>query len=342
MRYLKLIIIGALLLLTGCFALPVEDPPLPPPIAQQAEARVLRTVPVTRGDVIRDTSLTANYVPARENRLTFTIAGLRFRGVYVASGDFVYEGEIIASLYWPEIESRLEATARQKEWLELSLSQLERRHQLARRQGTADNAHYRAERARILGELDLIESELDFLNRENERRYLRATMDGTVSRVLFFNEEMVSSTTMVVAVIVDQTYSVFAARVTTFEEHMWVGRYLEMTIGEEIYTVVIIDPDEYGIQREAGFLAESYFIIVDDAPVFAGRVTGSIDVILDISEDALYLPARAVHFASDRVFVYVIDDETGIRVLRDVEVGIRGNQTYEIISGLEEGELVVV
>jgi len=342
MRYLKLTIVFALLLLTGCFVLPTEDTPLPPPLAAIPEAQTLRTVTVNRGDVINDISVTANYVPAIEMRHVFSVGDLRFRGIYVAVGDYVEEGDILASLYWPEIEAQLDAATRQEEWLNLSLSQLERRQRLMRNLGLAqDTASYNMERGRILGELDIIAMELDFLARENDKRYLRASMDGTVSHVLFFNENMLASTTTNVVTIVDQTNSIFVARVQASNDQMVVGRYFEMTIRDEVFTAVVIDPVEHGVTRAATIFTEAYLMIVGDSPVFSGRVSADVNIVLDMAEDVLYVPTRAVHFASERVFVYVIN-EAGVRVLRDVEVGVRGNTTYEIISGLMEGEIVVV
>ena len=55
-----------LFLFTACFALPVEEPVLPPPIVEVADPRIYRLVTVERGDVSRYMRPSAQYVPARE------------------------------------------------------------------------------------------------------------------------------------------------------------------------------------------------------------------------------------------------------------------------------------
>ena len=84
-------------LFAGCFALPLEDTVPPPPVSPLPQARMLRTTTVTRGDVIRSVNSSALYVPAREERLFFSVADLRVSGVYAEVGDNVQAGDLIAT-----------------------------------------------------------------------------------------------------------------------------------------------------------------------------------------------------------------------------------------------------
>jgi hypothetical protein len=101
----------------------------------------------------------------------------------------------------------------------------------------------------------------------------------------------------------------------------------------------IIDPTEYGIDR---FDVDALYMIVpdSDASVLSTRDFATINVILNISEDALYVPFAAVKRANGRVFAYVLTN--GIRTIRDIEEGLMGNERIEIINGLEEGETVII
>ena len=334
---------AGLLFITGCFALPVEDPPLPPPIAPMPQVQAFRTVSVMRGDVVRHINPVASYVPAREERLSFDIGGLRVAGIYVNVGDPVLEGDIVASLYWPEITAQLEAAYRREEWLRLDLSHLERRQRHARQHGTvtaADNAAYLAERARLQRELDILDLELDYLYRENERRFLRAGINGNITHVATFTENMISSNLATIATVADQTYSVFVVRSLEAVPVMHVGKPFTLYLNRMPYPAVVVDAEEFGIERDRQ--GEVYLVLTDDSVVILDqRTRSSVHVELDRADDVLHVPIGALHRASDRVYVYVLNPD-GIRVLRDVEAGIRGNTSYEIISGLEEGELVII
>jgi len=325
----------AFLSLSGCSMLPIEEPPLMPPIVHAPEAHIHQTVATTRGDVIRHMSLFASYVPAREERLFFDMHGFRVMDIYVDIGDYVYEGDVIAALYWPDITTRLMNSNRRQEWLELYLSQLERRRQA----GTITREHYLAQREQYTREMDILALELDYLTRQNQRRYLLSPMDGTVTHVAVFTEGMVSNTAVSFATIVDQSNSVFMVLPTIAEHLMTFGSYFTLYLDREPYRAVVIDPAEFGIQRDRG--GEAYLIFADEAPVMPTRPLATVFVELEKAENVLYIPIQALHRASERVFVYVLT-QSGVRVLRDVEVGLRGNVSYEIISGLDEGELVIL
>ena len=329
----KFLCIILVLFLSSCFVLPVEDAVIPSPVVQMPEARTLRTVPVMRGDVVMHTTPTVSYLPAREEQLIFSIGGHRIEGIYFDIGDTVQAGDIIASLHLPHIQDRLLQVTRQLEWLELELSQINRL--ISWHPGNND---YTNRRSVLRQEIRIIELEIDYLERENERRYLRTTMDGVVTATAIFEEGMTSDTLQVIATVVDQSFSIFVVRSVIAQPVMSIGDTFVISLHRIPHLAVVIDPSEFGIERSRD--DEVYLMLVDGDPLVPTTV-GNVQVVLDIVEDVLYVPQRAINTASDRVFVYVLD-ENGIRVLRDVELGMRGNASYEIISGLSEGELVII
>jgi multidrug efflux pump subunit AcrA (membrane-fusion protein) len=65
----------------------------------------------------------------------------------------------------------------------------------------------------------------------------------------------------------------------------------------------------------------------------------NVAVRLEEEEDALWLPPRAIRDFQGRPFV-IVQDDTGQRPV-DVEVGVEGETQVEVLSGLEEGQVVV-
>jgi HlyD family secretion protein len=62
-------------------------------------------------------------------------------------------------------------------------------------------------------------------------------------------------------------------------------------------------------------------------------------VQLASKEGALWLPPEAIRSAGGRTFVIINSDSGPKRV--DVEIGLQTRDKIEIISGLEEGQIVV-
>lgn len=68
--------------------------------------------------------------------------------------------------------------------------------------------------------------------------------------------------------------------------------------------------------------------------------TATVSVVTQRAEDALYLPSAAVQTAGDQVMVTVLRGGQQTRV--PVTTGVEGDQTTEILSGLSEGDQVVI
>jgi HlyD family secretion protein len=81
-------------------------------------------------------------------------------------------------------------------------------------------------------------------------------------------------------------------------------------------------------------------ISMDD---FEGFVLGAdmdVEIVIDEKDGVVVVPRKAVFSLDGTDFVYVVQD--GRAALRGVEVGLKGEDFYEIAANLEEGEIVIV
>ena len=342
-----LLALGALLL-TGCFALPVEEPVLPPPISAVPEIRILRTLEVGRGDVLLSSTPSTTYVPVRQEAMHFTVAGRRIRGVFVSVGDEVLAGDVLAELESPYLLDQLRDAQWDEEWVQLQLNQLNERHNFSLNQAQItgvpiDDSHYLGERSRLQGELGLIRMRISHLENEIDEMQIRAPFDGVVTWVMDFAGVMWSGIGQPVVTISDQGQYVFrlVGRDADFIE---IGAYYDLTIGGEIFPAVAIDPDEEEIIRPAqgGVPGQEAFfrLIGDEMPLITGNTFASVFLLFDAAWDVVYLPTMLINIVGDRTFVYVVEDDT--IVIRDIVLGMAGNNTTEIIYGLQEGDLVML
>lgn len=76
------------------------------------------------------------------------------------------------------------------------------------------------------------------------------------------------------------------------------------------------------------------FLLPDDTPLMIG-MSVDVNVVVRVVEDARLLPSLALQ--DDAVFVV----EDGVARRRQLEIGIRGLQSVEILSGLEEDARVI-
>jgi regulatory protein YycH of two-component signal transduction system YycFG len=111
----------------------------------------------------------------------------------------------------------------------------------------------------------------------------------------------------------------------------------DMSVNWEPYTAQMVDPDALNISRAS--IEERYMMLVGDEPDdITARTFATVHLVLDEASDVLFVPSEAVKKANARTFVYVLTD--GIRTIRDVQIGLEGNNGTEIVSGLYEGEQI--
>ena len=74
-----------------------------------------------------------------------------------------------------------------------------------------------------------------------------------------------------------------------------------------------------------------------------GGLTASADIIIELRQNVLMLPNRAIKGGPGNYYVeVVVNEEKGLIEQRQVEIGAQSSAFTEIVSGLEEGEQVVM
>jgi RND family efflux transporter MFP subunit len=79
------------------------------------------------------------------------------------------------------------------------------------------------------------------------------------------------------------------------------------------------------------------------APYLTGGLTATAEILVDDHTDVLLVPNNALHLQDNENLVYVVnEDKIGQIEQRQVQVGLQGRTQTEILSGLNEGEKVLL
>jgi multidrug efflux pump subunit AcrA (membrane-fusion protein) len=335
-------------LLAGCFAMPLDEA-VPPPLFVMPPFPPWETVEVKRGDIDLHIHMRAQFIMPNEDNLFFPVSGLEIAGVYAARGDKVEEGTLLFRLNRPGLEEEIEAAVRNVALLNLQLRQINELHEnsLYRAEVTGipmDDTRYFNAKAELNRRLDMANITEAHLRRQYEDLYIRSQVAGLLTYIMPFVEGDMSSRARVVATVADQSLMVFhvshlaAADIVPGEIYGMV-----VTHGMEEYTISVraADPVALGFPASEGPFPQAYFQPVDDGPLeIPHGAAGRVIQVLGEVRDVLIVPVKALGEREGRSFVFILED--GVRKIRYVEIGLVNATCAEVLSGLAEGELVVV
>lgn len=324
-------------------------------VEQEAAAVDYSLVAVTRNDFISSRGVRCTYSQFHMEDLSFAVSGKLVSKVYVKDGDTVEKGTLLAELSGGSREDEIERLQYQINRNQMLLEQVDdtENYEISRRwlnkiynkgfdqTGDIPNLQkeneYRREDYRDAIALD--QQQLDQVKKEVRQSKLTAGISGTVTIMKDRLEGSTSVKDEVVIRVKDNSERFFAVSDMSYLPYVRDGETLTMSVvtgpGRGTYQV-----EPY---KKETWTDQMFFSIVDgdDGIIFESGDTGTITFILDSRMQVLTLPQDAVHGADGKWYVYVIN-ESGGREIKWVEVGLQGNNIVEIISGLEEGEKVIL
>ena len=335
-------------LLSGCFLLPKEAEPPELPLVTPFSGAEYTTSVVTRGDLISAAKVTFIFSPTRREELRFGVMGRSYGAIYVTAGTQVEKGQLLAELESSAEQEAIHATEKELEKLNIRLETARTALELAleeeqlRGGGStvvsdarqADIDYYEAAIAIQQQKLEEERAELEALR-------LYAPMDGTVTYVKTIDQSSRSGKADTVVTVTDTASGVF----TTLTDQ-WAlfpeGETFVVNTEAGEFLCVSRDPALFGMKTEpTGDGQRNVCLEIQDEEVPQSSLRGEVRIVLEVRENVLLLPVRAVFTVGDRYYVYH-EDAGGLKSAVEIGCGLTDGSYIEITEGLEEGEYVIV
>lgn len=342
-------------ILGGCGQ--VQEDTKGPVIEKETEPITYELAVVAKGTIQNLLKVRCTYTQVKDQTVSFSLSGKQISEVYVDEGDQVEKGQILAKLSGADKTAQLEALeyriARNKLLLEYAtinevneissiwLNAIYRTH--APESATISTVtnlqqNYRYQVEDLKDAISIDELQLAQLKEEVKQSYVYAEFDGTVTWIKGGLEGSTSVRGEKIMTVIDGSECVFVTELKEYDGYFEEGEGVPMSItfgtGKGEYTV-------YPHQMSKWAETQTFQLSEDVDVIMEVGTTGTMTVVTDEREDVLYLPAKVVHTADGKTFVYVVSED-GMRQVKWIEIGMKTNDYVEIVSGLELGEKVVI
>ncbi len=349
---------AALLISAGCGAVEEDEPVVV--IEQPGQEQSYEMVTAVLGDIVQTSQVRCTYRQLEDQEISFPVSGRIVEKVYVQEGDAVQKGDLLAELSDGSLDqdiARLEYNiARNQKLLEyadinneLAVSALYVNYLYYSGQSEADrknldqNIEARAKQLEYQKEdyedaIEMDQMELERLRTQKSQSCIYAGMSGVVRKMKENLEGSTSAKDEVVMTIIDNSQCIFVAESPEYAEFFHEGESLPISLiaaQAGTYEVVPWNMQDWGDTQT--------FMVVDgvDTSALEVGVAGIVEVVVASRTNVLTIPVRAVKKADDKTYVYVLNDD-GMREVKWIETGLYGTDTVEVVSGLEEGDEVIV
>lgn len=195
-------------------------------------------------------------------------------------------------------------------------------------------------------ELDEIQAKMDALQSfVGEDNCICAPEDGLVTSVSYEAGDKLTDNRAMLTYAKENEYTV---NIDVSEEDVAaisVGDSVELSFSaypEQIWEGVITSITTTSTSEHASTISYPATILVQgDTALLYGGMTADVTFVTDSAEDVLYVSKKAVFEENGISYVYK-KDAKGNRVKAKVETGFSDTASIEIISGLEEGDIVYI
>ena len=352
-RRLFVVFIALALSLTACGGGQVASEATPTPFPTP----VRPTFTVQRGDIVVEAKLSGRVIPLALETVYFPIAG-QVREVYANLNDVVKEGDLLGELVEAqELRAKAEETRRtiRRAQIDLEIAQLTLEQYKS--QGRSENEVKIQELQVELAQMKLDEvlqslgidpdsAVLDELDAQVAQARAFAPADGTIIAAVNAGRNVTATTPAFVLgdpdqleVVADLDPSKGDTEVREMFEGMPVEVALDADTESKLTGTIRQLPSPYGTgESDEG----SIHVVMDSPPSSSTYQSGdsvTVTVLLANKEGVLWLPPDAIRSAGGRTFV-IINSESGPQRV-DVEIGLQTRDRVEIVSGLQEGQVVV-
>ena len=206
-------------------------------------------------------------------------------------------------------------------------------------QNALSSAEKNYENAKI--DYQTAQNRLDDLELAYERTVLRAPISGTITYAKKVDIGQNVSTYETLYTISDPANLTLGMEGEKCREYP-VGLEVEITYDKKQYKgIVTTNPSTNPRDENGEEQVYTQFEIFDfDFTTAAQGDSVQIKAVLDSRKDVIVIPRSCVNAYLGRKYVNILVD--GVKVEKDIEVGLEGNTHVEVLEGLEVGDLLII
>ncbi|MGA8850003.1 MAG: efflux RND transporter periplasmic adaptor subunit [Dehalococcoidia bacterium] len=303
------------------------------------------TANVTRGDIVKTVLVDGNLEMPDKAYLSFGATGTVTK-VQVDEGDNVTKGQVLARLDAQSLNSSVKMAELQVKIAEAQVwaarEQYEKVQDLPGADEDAAEANWEiAELNLKIAKLNLESAKLNL-----EKAVIVAPFDGVVTGITITEGEEISAATLATPAIslVDTSEIEMRGFIDEIDVAM-------VKVGQEANILLDALPDEE-INGRVAFISlvsiiragvvsyEATITLKNPAAGLRDGMSATAEVIIERHDDVLVIPNRAIRGTSENPKVVVLVDEQEEE--REITLGLTDGINTEVLSGLEEGERVVL
>jgi len=349
-------IVLATSLMTGCSILPEEEVFETAVLVTEYDKQEFSMINVQRGDVSDYNRITCKYVEANTQKVEIN-PWMRVKEVYVKEGQKVKKGDLLISYADEQLEDEINDYIYQIDLLKARIrhAESEKNLEIEKQKLVLDddaaidaiNKRYEATTGKYQSDLELLEMRLSDAQWQMTAFAVTAEIDGTVTNI---NQAYMSDdwngrwheptvygqsddSDNVFLTVADEAKPKFVASIEEDIQYnnLFDGEKIEVICGGTTFETTIEIRD-----------SETAYFMLDSVPeqIKSGEVGYAKDVKVE-RKGVLWLPDSAITKMGEDTIVYK-ENEDGFKTPVKVEIGLIANNKAEIISGLSEGDTVII
>ena len=374
--------LSLIIMQTGCSGVfPKEEEALSVPLVTPAPVEY-KTKAVELATISNEVTMKGQVVAATQQNLFFTCEQGRLKEIFVSAGDQVKTGDVLASIETDDLDTQIalqklevskaqilyDTAGESKDFehqiavqqLEVNKAQLlydtaaegttektlalmtlqEQQLQLEALKLQSDASSGTSDKS--LNEINLKQQKINLekLEDQKEGTLITAPIDGEISYTTKTNiGDVVAGYETIVTICDPATLLIGTDDQQAIDFSVDGDAQIVLKNDTTADAVVIETPDT--IDPDSAYAAYSFLRFSSDIPEGVSHGTNvTINYVTEKKDNAIVLPKKYVVSASNRKYVVVL--EGGLRVEKDVTVGISNSTDVEILTGLAVGDLYIL
>jgi hypothetical protein len=313
---------------------------------------------VQRGDVDLTYEINCIYQQTKSENYCFPVKNRVVQAVNVTKGDIVKKGQVLAELDNENVEDKIRDSNYIIDKNNLLIEQAKQQQQLDLKdaldsynltaKSSTDTNDYNTKVSNIndsysdkitdyQNAIVIEQLKLDSYNNLLKESKLCAGISGTVTFVKPNMTGTYSDPAEQVFTIIDNANCVYIGNDKKYISYFKKQKQVKLYVGSgEDTKTYLLEPTQVSTWKD-----RMLFAIKDENFTPGVGDSGTIYAVLGHKENVLFVDNKAMHKANGKNFVYVLDDK-GNRIMKSVEIGLIGNTSTEIVSGLNEGDKIIL